>query len=109
MSIEPALAQILRDVGERIAAHDLRDDAREQLGAGGQAAAKQRQPGVFGIDREPELAHDGAGVDALLHPVHGYAEFALAVADRPLVGVQPGVFRQQAGMEIQAASFEPRQ
>ena len=106
MPVEPASRQILRNIGERLAAHDLGDDARKQLGSRGKTAAEQRQAGILRPDRKAQLTDDGTGVDPLLHAMDGDAEFLLAVADRPLMGVKAGIFRQQPRMKVQASPFE---
>ena len=106
MPIEPASRQILRDIDERLAANDLADDARKEFGPGGKTAAEEGQAGIVRPDRKTQLTDNGAGIDLLFHSVHGHAELSLAIADRPLMGVKAGIFRQEPGMKIQAAPFE---
>ena len=106
MPVEPPSRQVLRDIDERLAADDLIDDARKQFSAGGKTAAEQGQAGIVRPDRKSLLADNGSGIDPRFHAMHGHPELPLAVADRPLMGVEAGILRQQPGMKVQAASFE---
>ena len=106
VSVEPAPRQVLRDIVERFAANDLADNARQEFSPGSKAAAEERQPGIVRPDRKTQLTDNGTSIDPLFHSVDGHAEFPLAIADRPLMGVETGVLWQEPWMKIQAAPFE---
>jgi hypothetical protein len=109
MPVEPAPRQVLRDVDECLAANDLGDDTREELGSGGKTASKEGQPSIVRPDREAQLTDNGTSIDLLFYSMDGHAEFSLAVADRPLVSVETGILRQEPRMKIQAAPLEQLQ
>ena len=98
--------RIGRDIDKRLAANDLGDNARQEFGPGSKTAAEERQPSIVRPDRKTQLTDNGTSIDPLFHSVYGYAEFPLAIADRPLMRVETGIFRQESRMKIQVAPFE---